>query len=88
MVGTPLDIALSAILGAIGVSGLTLAFGGWFLAPLQGVMRALTAVGSLLVLWPAPVLGGEPLVLGARIVGLVMLGAMLMRQRGMSRALT
>ena len=88
MVGTPLDIALSAILGAIGVSGLTLAFGGWFLAPLQGVMRALTAVGSLLVLWPAPVLDGEPLVLGARIVGLVMLGAMLMRQRGMSRALT
>ncbi len=80
MVGSGAEIALSAALAAAGVSGLTLAFGGWFLSPLGGLTRLALAGGAALVLWPTPVASTDPLTLGARALGLALLATLLWRQ--------
>lgn len=82
MVGTWPEILLSAAFAAVGVSGLTLAFGGWFLAPMGALWRGVALVGSALVLWPSPVLSEDSETLLARGIGLVLLAAMVWRQRG------
>ena len=84
MVGSGGEIVASAALATAGIAGLTLAFGGWFLAPIPGLWRLAALVGAALVLWPAPVLSVEPLVLAVRCVGLVLLGAMVWRQTAQS----
>ncbi|MCW1932221.1 TRAP transporter permease [Pararhodobacter zhoushanensis] len=80
MVGTATEITLSAAMAAVGVSGLTLAFGGWFLATLSGVERLGLAVGSALVIWPSPVTDSEPQIIAARLVGLALVGVLIFRQ--------
>jgi TRAP transporter 4TM/12TM fusion protein len=80
MVGTGVDVALSAILAAAGVIGLTIAFGGWFMSPIAARERWLLAGASALVLWPTPVTSTDPLTLAARALGLAVLAALLMRR--------
>lgn len=80
MVGTGLDVALSAALAAAGVVGLTIAFGGWFLSPIGAGERWLMAVAAGLVLWPTPVTATDPLTLAARATGLAVLGVLLGRR--------
>ncbi len=46
MIGTGLDITLSAVFAIIGVSGLTIAFAGWFVRPLSWPERLGIIVGG------------------------------------------
>lgn len=85
MIGTGADIALSILLAAAGVFGLTLAFCGWFLSPISGAARLGLTLGAALVLWPSPVAATDALTLSARGLGLLALAALLARQaRGRS----
>ncbi|MFN3661786.1 TRAP transporter permease [Yoonia sp.] len=79
MVGSGLDVTLSAILAVIGVSGLTVAFAGWFVRPLAGLERLGLIVASLLVLWPSAVTAIDPVTLAARLIGLAGLVALTLR---------
>ena len=80
MLGSGTEVAVSAALAALGVVGLTVAFGGWLLVPLGAAERWALAAASLLVLWPAPVLSGAPVDLAARGLGLALTLALLARR--------
>ena len=74
MVGNGLDIGLSALFASVSIVALTVAFAGWLTRPLSRGERGLITLGSLLVLWPTPVLSVDMLTVGARVVGFVLLG--------------
>jgi TRAP transporter 4TM/12TM fusion protein len=80
MLGSGAEIATSAGLAAIGVLGLTVAFGGWLLVPLGTAERCGLAAAALMVLWPAPVLSTAPVDLAVRAAGLALTLALLARR--------
>lgn len=86
MIGTGAEIALSVALAALGVVGLTLAFGGWFHAPIATASRLALTLGAALVLWPSPVAASDPLTLAARLAGIVLITAILLRQTRVTSA--
>jgi len=69
-IGSQLQIALSALLAAIAVIGLTIAFAGWLMRPLTVAERLGWTLASLLVLWPTAVDATDPVTLAARALGL------------------
>ncbi len=79
MVGTGLQIGLSALLATLGITGLTIAFAGWFGRPMGVLERLALAAGSLLVLWPTPVDAVDPLTLAARAGGIGLLVVLMVR---------
>lgn len=79
MVGTGLDITLSAVFAIIGVSGLTVAFAGWFVRPLSWPERLGIIVASLLVVWPSAVTAIDPTSVVARLVGFAGLATLICR---------
>jgi TRAP-type uncharacterized transport system fused permease subunit len=79
MVGSGLEIALSAFFASLGVIGITVAFAAWLVRPLAAGERLLMAAGSLLVLWPTDVTASDPATLAARIVGMAILAFTLLR---------
>ena len=80
MIGTGSQIALSVALATLGVLALTLAFGGWFHAPMGRALRLGLALGAALVLWPSPVDATDPVTLLARGSGMVLVLTLLFRQ--------
>lgn len=74
MIGTGAQIGLTITLAAIGVAAITVAFAGWLVRPISWGERAILIVGALLTLWPAAIDAVDPVTLGARLVGLLMLG--------------
>ncbi|WP_187971263.1 TRAP transporter permease [Aquibium microcysteis] len=86
-IGTGLDVALSAILAAIGVVGLTTAFAGWLGRDLGAAERLGMAAASLLVLWPTTVTATDPVTLVARLAGCAALGVLAWRALSAGAAL-
>ncbi|MDD7969663.1 TRAP transporter permease [Roseinatronobacter alkalisoli] len=80
MIGTGTEIALSVVLAAVGLVGLTIAFAGWFQSPMPASERWLLAAASCLILWPSPVSSTDPLTLIARMGGLMVVIALLVRK--------
>ncbi|MDQ0314040.1 TRAP transporter permease [Amorphus orientalis] len=74
MLGSGLQIALSIVFAGIGVVGLTISFAGWLGRSMSVVERLAMAAGCLLVLWPTDVAAFDPVTLGARAVGLLVVG--------------
>lgn len=70
MIGEPAEIALSIALAALGLTALTVAFGGWLARPLGAGERLVLALSALLVLWPAEVTSLDAATLLARCLGL------------------
>ena len=75
MLGDTGDIALAIGLATVGIIGLTIAFAGWLVRPMTALDRLAFGAGSLMVLWPTPVDSFDPLSLGLRLTGLVLLVA-------------
>lgn len=76
MIGGGVEIALSAILAATGVAMLTIAFAGWFLRPLSGVVRLGLTVAAAGILWPSPIMSTDAITLIARAGGLAILSVL------------
>ena len=79
MVGTGVEIALSTILATFGIVGLTIAFAGWLVRPMTAFERLAIALGSLMALWPQPVMATDPVTLAVRLTGVALLGLLLLR---------
>jgi TRAP transporter 4TM/12TM fusion protein len=79
LIGTPLEIALSAVLALIGTVALSMAFSGWLARPLRLGERLLMAVASLLVLWPTDVTATDVATLAARLAGMAGLVVLIYR---------
>lgn len=80
LVGTGWQITLSVALACVGVIGLTIAFGGWFLGHTRWPERSALALASALVIWPTPVDATDPVTLLARGAGLVGVTFLLLRR--------
>lgn len=70
MIGSGVEIALSALLATMGVVGTSIAFAGWLGRPLSAGERLLMLAASLMVLWPTAVTAIDPLSLFMRLVGI------------------
>ncbi|WP_206077719.1 TRAP transporter fused permease subunit [Aquamicrobium sp. LC103] len=68
-----LQIWLAIPIATVGLAGLSVAFAGWFVRPMSWIDRAAFALGSILVLWPAPVDAFDIVTLAARLGGLAIL---------------
>ena len=79
MLGSGVEIALSATFATIGIVGLTIAFAGWFERPMSAVERIAITIASLLVLWPTSVLSTDLVTVVARGVGIAGLAFVLFR---------
>ena len=79
MLGSGVEIALSATFATIGIVGLTIAFAGWFERPMSTVERIAITIASLLVLWPTSVLSTDLVTVVARGVGIAGLAFVLFR---------
>jgi TRAP transporter 4TM/12TM fusion protein len=79
MVGNGLEVTLSAVFATIGITGLTIAFAGWFVRPMTRLERLGVAVAALLVVWPTAVTAVDVATVGLRLVGTVGLIALLIR---------
>ncbi len=79
MVGNGLEVSLSAVFATIGITGLTIAFAGWFVRPMTRLERLGVAVAALLVVWPTAVTAVDVATVGLRLVGTVGLVALLIR---------
>lgn len=79
MLGSTTDIALSIVLATVATVALTVCFAGWFNRPISWSERGLLALATLLVVWPTPVLAADPVTLGARACGLLLLGTLIYR---------
>ena len=88
-VGSGPEIAVSTVLAAVGIVGLTVSFAGWLHGTMPGAERLALALGSVLVLWPDAVLSTDPVTLAARAGGLVLVTVLLSRRllRGDARTL-
>lgn len=86
MLGSGVQIALSAVLAVVALSALTVAFAGWFLRPLSGAERGAMVVSAALVLWPTAVTATDPITLAARLIGLAGL-ALIFRRAMATRAI-
>ncbi|MEO3386892.1 TRAP transporter fused permease subunit [Mesorhizobium sp. CAU 1741] len=76
MLGDGLQITLAIVFATIGLTGLSVAFAGWFVRTMSALERAVISLGSLLVLWPSAVDAADAVTIGARLLGLLLLVAM------------
>ena len=79
MIGSGIEITLSALLATIGIVGLTIAFAGWLVRPLGAGERLVMTVASLMVLWPTAVMATDPITLLMRLIGIAGLAFMVYR---------
>lgn len=79
LIGTPVQIVLSAVLALIGTVALSMAFSGWLVRPLRAAERLLMAGTSVLVLWPAEVTATDAVTLAVRLAGIIGLAILIYR---------
>lgn len=73
MVGSGVQIGLAIVLATLSTMGLTLAFSGWLVRPLNWPERGILVLGALLTVWPTAVDAVDLATLSARAVGIVLL---------------
>ncbi|WP_108123915.1 TRAP transporter permease [Saccharospirillum mangrovi] len=85
MIGSAGDIAGAIVLAVIATGGLTIGLAGWLGQPMPKPERLLWLVASLGIAWPAPVADVSPLVVSARLLGLVILIVLAWRHTPMAQ---
>ncbi|MDR5885999.1 TRAP transporter fused permease subunit [Vreelandella janggokensis] len=79
LIGGPLDVAMAITLAFPAALGITVGFAGWLTRPLLSIERVLLILASLMLAWPAPATSFDSLIVAIRLMGALVMVAVLVR---------